>query len=41
MAKCEICGQEYPDGTEHVCAGKTKEKKPEAEEVKPAEQNPS
>lgn len=19
MAKCEKCGQEYPDGTEHVC----------------------
>lgn len=20
MAKCEKCGQEYPDGTEHVCS---------------------
>lgn len=28
MAKCEKCGKEYPDGTEHVCSS-PEEQKPE------------
>lgn len=23
MAKCEKCGEEYPEGTEHVCSSQT------------------
>jgi hypothetical protein len=37
MAKCEKCGQEYPDGAEHVCQPKPEENKKEGqtEEAKP------
>ncbi|MBI4738395.1 hypothetical protein HY772_02325 [Candidatus Woesearchaeota archaeon] len=26
MAKCEKCGKEYPDGTEHVCSSPEEQK---------------
>ena len=26
MAKCEQCGKEYPDGTEHVCSSPEEQK---------------
>lgn len=29
MAKCEKCGKEYPDSTEHVCSSQPEEQKPE------------
>ena len=33
MAKCEKCGEEYPDNTEHVCSlDKTEESKIDSEE---------
>lgn len=35
MAKCEKCGEEYPDGTEHVCSSQPEEQK--SEEQKPEE----
>lgn len=28
MAKCEKCGKEFPEGTEHVCSS-SEEQKPE------------
>ncbi len=45
MAKCEKCGKEYPDGTDHVCSSQ-EEQKPEAsapqeEKAVPAEENPA
>lgn len=38
MVRCEKCGEEYPDGTEHVCSPQPGEpaEEPEAEE-KPEE----
>lgn len=51
MPKCEKCGEEYPEGTEHICLLQ-EEQKPEAnvssesgakeskeEKIKPAEEN--
>ena len=32
MAKCEKCGKEYPDGTEHVCSPQEEQKAPETKE---------
>lgn len=26
MAKCDKCGEEYPDGTEHVCSSPEEQK---------------
>jgi len=42
MAKCEKCGKEYPDGTEHICSS-PEEEKPETnvsqeEKATPAEE---
>ena len=40
MAKCEKCGAEYPDGTEHTCeekAAPAEEKAPEAPAEAPTE----
>ncbi len=30
MAKCEKCGKEYPDGTEHVCSLQEEQKQEES-----------
>jgi len=40
MAKCEKCGKEYPDGTEHVCSLQEEQKQEEsvAEESAPQEE---
>lgn len=31
MAKCDKCGEEYPDDSEHVCAAEPEETKTEEE----------
>lgn len=40
MAKCEKCGAEYPEGTEHVCPLLPEEESSEAT-TSPKEETPS
>ncbi len=40
MAKCENCGEEYPDGTEHVCSPPAEDSTKAEEPSEPEEPQP-